>query len=165
MGKKKFFERNKPLINRFVRQRLGKTKRIVHGSRASNVQLPRFLNRVPGDWDVLAKNPKKAAKGMEKWLDKKFKGDFFSVRPGATKKLKVHKVFANTTGRGVVDFSLPDRKIPTVTVKQIRWATLKDQKQRALKNVKDPSKAFRRSKDLDLLKRIRIFEKQRGRLI
>lgn len=165
MTKKEFFERNKPLINRFVRQRLGKTKRIVHGSRAQNVQLPSFLNRPPEDWDIFAKNPKKAAINMEKWLDKRFKGDFFGVRPGITKKLKVHKVFANTTGRGVVDFSIPDRKVDTVTFRKIRFASLRDQKKRALKNIKDPVKMFRRAKDKDLIKRIKIFERQRGRKI
>ena len=160
MTKEKFFERNKNLINRFVRGRLAKTKRIVHGTRATNVQLPKFLERKPTvDWDVFAKNPKKAAINMERFLDKKFKGDFFDVREGKTKRLKVHKVFSNVTGETQVDFSIPDRKVPTISKRNVRFATLKDQVEKAKKNIKDPSRIFRRDKDLDLIRRVKIFER------
>ena len=162
MTKEKFFERNKNLVNRFVRGRLAKTGRTVHGTRATNAQLPRFLERKPTvDWDVFAKNPKKAAMNMEKFLDKKFRGDFFDVREGATKRLKVHKVFSNVTGDTHVDFSIPDRKVPTVSKRSVRFATLKDQFEKAKSNLKDPSKIFRADKDRSLIRRVEIFERLR----
>ncbi len=162
MTKEKFFERNKNLVNRFVRGRLAKTGRIVHGTRATNVQLPRFLKRKPTvDWDVFAKNPKKAAINMEKFLDKKFKGDFFDVREGKTKRLKVHKVFSNITGETQVDFSIPDRKVPTISKRNVRFATLKDQVEKAKSKLRDPSEIFRADKDRSLVERVRIFEKLR----
>lgn len=166
MTKKKFFERNRNLVNRFVRGRLAKTGRTVHGTRATNVQLPRFLERKPPtDWDVFAKNPKKAVTKMEKFLDKKFRGDFFDVRKGATKRLKVHKVFSNVTGETFVDYSVPERRVPTIAKRSVRFATLKDQFEKAKSNLKDPSKIFRADKDRSLVRRVRIFEKLRGKKI
>jgi len=162
----KFFERNKNLVNRFVLQRLAKTKRVVHGARAQNAQLPRFLERKSTrDWDVFAKNPKQASNEMEKILDKRFRGDFFRVKKGKTKKLKVHKVVSNTDNESVVDFSIPDRKVPKISKRGISYATLKDQFERAKKSIKNPKAKFRRKKDLDLIRRVKEFEKLRGRKI
>lgn len=165
MSKKRFFELNKNIVNRVVRGRLAKTKRIVHGTRSRNAQLPRNLTRKTRDWDVFAKNPKKAAMNMEKALDKKFRGDFFSVKKGATKRLKVHKVVSNVTGKGFVDFSVPDRQVPTIAKRGVRFATLQDQVRRARKVVKNPEASFRREKDLDFLRRVKKFEKIRGKKI
>jgi len=165
MNKEQFFKRNKGVINRLIRTRLGKTGRIVHGSRAQNALMPRFLSRHATDWDILARNPKKAAEGLEKVLDKKFRGDFFRVREGKTRRLKVHKVVSNITDEGVADFATAERRVPSITKRRIRFATLKDQKERAEKNLKTKSAIYRRKKDLDLLERIRIFEKQRGKKV
>ena len=158
-----FMKRNKGVINRVVRKRLAKTKRIIHGSRAQQVQLPRVLSREPTDWDVFAINPRRAAIGMERALDKKFRGDFFGIKKGATERLRVNKVFNKVTGQTIVDFSLPDRQVPTKAIRGKRFATLKDQKERALENIKNPEKIFRLGKDLDFLRRVREFEKMRGR--
>ncbi len=165
MNKKEFFERNKRIVNRVVRGRLAKTKRVVHGTRATNAQLPRFLNKKTRDWDIFAKNPKKAAMDMEKALDKKFGGDFFKVKKGITQKLKVHKVVSTINEKGFVDYSVPDRFIPTISKRSIKFATLKDQVDRAKQSIQLPTTKFRREKDLDLLRRVKIFEKQRGKPI
>jgi len=164
MNKEKFFNQNKGVINRVIRNRLAKTKRVVHGARAQNIQLPRFLERRPTiDWDVFAKNPNLAAHGMEKALDKKFKGDFFGIKKGITERLKVRKVFSKMTGESFVDFSMPDRIVPTKAIRGKRFATLKDQVEKARANLKDPTKIFRADKDRSLVRRAREFEKLRGR--
>jgi hypothetical protein len=164
MTNEKFFKRNREIINRVVRNRLAKTKRVIHGSRAQNVQLPRFLERRPTvDWDVFARNPDLAAHGMERALDKKFRGDFFGIRKGITEKLKVRKVFSKVTGESFVDFSIPDRVVPTKGIRGKRFATLKDQFEKAKSNLKDPTKAFRADKDRSLVRRVREFQRLRGR--
>ncbi len=61
MNKEEFFKRNMGVINRVIRTRLGKTGRVVHGSRSQNALMPRFLSRTTTDWDILARNQKKAA--------------------------------------------------------------------------------------------------------
>jgi len=153
---------NKEIINRVVRNRLTKTKRIVHGSRAQNVQLPYPLRKKPTDWDVFAKNPKKAAIEMEKVLDKKFKGDFFEVKKGSTVKKKVNKVIAKSTGQSYVDYSIPPNNVPTVSKRGIRFASLCQQVKHTKETIKKPETKFRRAKDLDFLRRVRILEKKRG---
>ncbi len=157
--------RNRGVIDRVVRGRLAKTKRIMHGGRAQNEQLPKRLQRKTVDWDIFAKNPRKAARNMERALDKKFKGDAFRVKPGKTKSLGVMKVVSNETGEGFVDYAKPDRMVQTVSKRGVRMASLKDQKTRATMNLKDPERAFRRAKDLEFLGRIKKFEKIRGKKI
>ena len=158
--KEALFRRNKKVINRVVRDRLSKTKRIVHGARATNAQLPRFLERkATVDWDVFAKNPKKAAREMERALDRKFGGDFFRVKKGKTKKLKVNKVVSNVTDEAFVDFSVPNRKVPWIAKRGVRFASLRDQFEKAKRTVAERTAPFRREKDLSLIRRVRKFEK------
>jgi Zn-dependent metalloprotease len=164
-NKEQFINRNIGVIDRVILNRLWKTKRVVHGARAQNAQLPKFLEKPTKDWDIFAKNPKKAANEMDKALDKKFGGNFFAVKEGVTKKLKVHKVFARATGDAFVDYSIPDRKVPIVHESGIKFASLKDQIKRARQNLKKPEAKFRREKDLDFLRRVKVYEKQRGKKI
>jgi len=161
--KQERWKRNKGVVNRVIRTKLSKTKRIIHGSRASNAQLPSKLKVATRDWDVISLTPKKSASQMEKALDKKFGGDFFDVKKGATVKLKVYKVISNLTGKSHVDYSLPDRIIPTIGIRGKRFATLKDQFERAKINVKNPEKAFRKERDKNLIRRVKKYEKLIGR--
>ncbi len=164
MTHKNFLDRNKGVIERVVRNRLAKTKRVIHGARSQNAQLPRFLERKPTvDFDVFARNPSLAAHGMERVLDKKFRGDFFGVRKGRTERLRVRKVFAKDTGETFVDFSVPDRVVPTKAIRGKMFATLKDQFEKAKSNLKDPSKIFRADKDRSLVRRVGEFQRLRGR--
>ncbi len=164
MTHKNFLDRNKGVIERVIRNRLAKTKRVIHGARSQNTQLPRFLERKPTvDFDVFARNPVRAARGMERALDKKFRGDFFSVRKGLSERVKVRKVFAKETGETFVDFSVPDRVVPTKAIRGKIFATLKDQFEKAKSNLKDPSKVFRADKDKSLVRRVREFQRLKGR--
>lgn len=161
--KEALFRRNKKIINRVVRGRLAKTGRIVHGARAQNAQLPTALQRKGTvDWDVFAKNPEIAARAMERALDKKFRGDFFGVKEGKTKALRVNKVFSKVTGESFVDFSVPDRQVSSVSKRGVRFASLKDQVERAKQNLTKPSARFRREKDKDLIKRVKEFARKRS---
>ncbi len=166
MTRDNFLKRNKGVINRVIRTRLAKTKRIIHGTRAQNAQLPRFLERKPTiDFDVFARNPDLAAHGMERALDKKFRGDFFGIRKGITERLKVRKVFAKKTGQTVVDFSIPDRVVTTKAIRGKRFATLKDQFEKAKDNLRKPELKFRADKDRSLVRRVREFERLRRRFL
>ncbi len=163
---KKSFKRNIGVVHRVIRNRLGKTKRVVHGARAQNAQLPKYLEKKDTvDWDIFAKNPRKAAREMERALDKKFRADVFAVKKGKTKALDVRKVYSKVTGEAYVDYARPDRIVPTVSKQGIRYAHLKDQLMRAKLNLKDPERAFRADKDRDLIRRVRKFEKSRGKKI
>lgn len=157
MTKDMFFKRNRKIVNRVVRGFLAKNKvGIVHGTRATNAQLPKGLNRETLDWDVFVKNPKKRAIQLERLLDKKFGGDFFRVQRGiGSPGVRVQKIISNVTDEGFVDFATPNRKVDSVAKRGVRFATLEDQLKRARINIKKPELKFRRRKDLDLIKRVR----------
>ncbi len=165
--KRKLFSRNKNVINRVVRNFLAKNKvGIVHGTRATNAQLPRALKRKTLDWDVFVKNPKTRARQLEKALDKKFGGDFFKIKKGTgSPGIKVWKIKDNINNEGFVDFATPNRKVSSIPKRGVQFATLKDQQKKAQQNVGKPELEFRRAKDRDLLNRIKRFEKIRGRKI
>ncbi len=132
----------------------------MNGTRATNAQLPKFLNKATTDWDVFVKNPKLRAKIMEMALDKKFNRDAFRVKMGrGSPGIQVEKVISNATDESFVDFATPNRRVPFITKRGVRFATLEDQKRIAQMNVRDPKVKFRRAKDADLLRRIRKFQK------
>ena len=165
--KRKLFKRNRNVVNRVVRGFLAKKKvGIVHGTRATNAQLPRRLNRKTLDWDVFVKNPKLRADQLEKALDKKFGGDFFKVKKGlGSPGVKVFKIKSTVTDEGFVDFANANRKVPSIPKRGVKFATLKDQQMAAMRNVRKPELKFRREKDQGLLNRIKKFEKIRGKKI
>ncbi len=165
--KKKLFKRNKNVVNRVVRGFLAKNKvGIVHGTRATNAELPSSLKRKTQDWDVFVKNPKQKARMLEKALDKKFGGDFFKVKKGTgSPGIKVWKIKDNINDEGFVDFATPDRNVPSIPKRGVQFATLKDQQRKAQQNIMKKELEFRRAKDRSLLNRIKKFEKIRGRKI
>ena len=165
--KRKLFDRNKNIINRVTRNFLAKNKvGIVHGTRATNAQLPKFLKRKTVDWDVFVKNPRLRAEMLERALDKKFRGNFFSVEKGAgSPGINVWKVKDNINDEGFVDFATSNRRVPSIPKRGVQFATLKDQMKKAQSNIRKPELKFRRAKDMNLLNRIKKFEKLRGRKI
>ncbi len=167
MTKESFFKLNRNIINRVVRGHLAKKRvGIVHGTRATNAQLPSFLRRETIDWDVFVNRPELRARLLEAKLDRKFGGDFFKTKRGkGSPGIKVFKVKSTITDETFVDFAKIRREVPFVTKRGVRFATLADQKRQALINVRIPKKKFRREKDLNLLRRIKRFEIIRGRKV
>lgn len=153
--KRKLFKRNRNVVNRVIRGFLAKRKvGVVHGTRATNAQLPKGLQRETLDWDVFVKKPKKRAMQLERALDKKFRGDFFEVKRGVgSPGIKVFKVKSTLTGEGFADFASTDNLPPSIAKRGVQFATLKQQVEKAKANVKNPSLKFRRAKDLDLIRR------------
>jgi len=164
-NKRRKFERNQPAIRRTVISSLGRKGGILHGARAQNAQLPRKLEKPTKDYDIFVRFPNKRARALEMKLDKLFRGDFFRVKKGKSKIVPVSKVVSNVTDESIVDFARPNRKVETKVISGIRVATLRDQKQRAMKNLTDPNARFRRVKDREFLARVRQFERIRGRRI
>lgn len=165
--KRKLFSRNKKVVNRVVRNFLAKNKvGIVHGTRATNAQLPSFLRKETTDWDVFVSNPKMKAMMLERALDRKFGGDFFRIKKGVgSPGIRVWKIKDNINDESFVDFATSDRKVPSIPKRGVQFATLKDQQKKAQENIRDPEAKFRREKDRSLLNRIKRFEKLRGREI
>ncbi len=155
--KRKLFKRNRKVVNRVVRGFLAKNKiGVVHGTRATNAQLPRDLHRKTLDWDVFVKNPELRSRQLERKLDRKFGFDAFKTKKGTgSPGIKVWKIKTTGIDEGFVDFATPNRRVPSIPKRGVQYATLKDQVKKARENIKKPELKFRRAKDRDLIRRVR----------
>ncbi len=153
--KEKFFK-NKKRVGRIIISHVKKKGLILFGQKATNRQLPKDLRKDTDDYDIFSKTPKRTANRIERKLDKKFKGNFFEVRPALHKR--THKVISRIGNKGIVDVSKPNRKIPIVTRKKIKLASLEFQKQQIRKSLKNPEFKFRHPKDREVRSRIKIAE-------
>ena len=113
------------------------------------------------DYDIMVRKgmtPAQAARKLERALDKRFGGNFFSVKKGAYEHvMKVVDINENE----VADFvPLPSPK-PKIreSYDGVHYAGLKYLKGRFKAALKDPTQEFRHGKDSESLKRIAVYEK------
>ncbi len=138
---------------------------IVFGSQALNAHFPSWLDKDTKDWDVVAKgDSKELADKLERTLDRRYGGDFFSVEPAI--HLGTFRIRSKITGVVVADVSLKDREIKFKRIQGINYATLDWLEEEAERLIASPDAEFRRSKDKDNLQRIKVYKrlKKRGRL-
>lgn len=157
--KERFF-RNQKKVGEVIINHVKKKGLILFGQKATNKQLPKDLRKDTQDYDIFSQTPQKTAKRIERKLDRKLRGNFFIVKKaihGGTYKVK-----SRIGDKGVVDVGKPDRKVPTITKKGVRLATLEFQKQQIRKSLADKASAFRHAKDREVRSRIKIAE-QRGK--
>lgn len=155
------YYKNKGKTHKVIKKNLKKKKHIVHGARALNVHLPSHLDRHTEDWDVFSKTPKKTAKKVERRLDKAFGGDYFYTEPAQHKG--THKIRSHVTKRTVADYTKPEKKVPYITKKGIRYTTLSYFKKHIKGTLRDPASRYRHDKDREVLQRIKIAQKRKGR--
>lgn len=126
----------------------------IYGAQALNKQLPKKLRKHTEDYDIYTNTPRKDALEAEKYLDKKFGGDYFY-----TKKAKhegTYKVKDRIMDKGVVDYTKPKGNIPSKIIGKHRYVTLDHIEKGAKKTLKDKSSEYRHPKDKDTLNRIKI---------
>ncbi len=152
------FYKNKFIIEQKILNQVRNNESIIHGQRAFNFFMPSHLDRHTEDYDVFSKNPKKSAKQLEKALEKALNGNFFDIKKGRFKD--TYKVVSKVSNKSVADFTKPSKKIPIKkSFDNIKYATIKFQEKKLKKLVKDPAKKFRRDKDKESLKKIKVFNK------
>ncbi len=156
--KERFF-RNQKKVGRVIINHVKKKGLILFGQKATNRQLPEDLRKDTQDYDIFSKTPKKTARRIERKLDRKLKGDFYIVREA--KHGGTHKVISKIGDRGVVDVGKPKRKVPIVTRKGVRLASLEFQKQQIRKSLADKESKFRHAKDREVRSRIKIAEQRK----
>jgi len=151
------YYRNKDKINKVI---LSKTDphEVIHGEYAVQRQIPSYLHRHTNDIDIFSQTPLKDAIEVEKALDKKFKGDCFSVNPGMHPG--TWKVVAHANKQSVADYTRPDKDIPHVTINGLNYATLRYMKDKAKKTLQNPLADFRQAKDQDTINRITLAKKK-----
>ncbi len=156
--KERFFK-NQKKVGKIIINHVKKKGLILFGQKATNRQLPEDLRKDTQDYDIFSPTPKKSARRIERKLDRKFKGNFYIVKKA--KHGGTYKVVSKVGDKGIVDVGKPDRKIPTVTKKGIKLATLEFQKQQIKKSLADKESKFRHAKDREVRSRIKIAEQRK----
>jgi glutamate synthase domain-containing protein 2 len=126
---------------------------IVYGARAINQQVPDYLKKKTEDYDILTKKPKKSAQELANEI-RKITSKQVSVEPAKHKG--TYKVKIN--GESVVDYTQIKRTPKTKFSWGNKYYDIKSIKQNIAKRVKDPTKEFRKEKDLDAFRRIKLSE-------
>lgn len=151
-----YFDRKKVIL-----KQVKKNKSIVYGATAIKKHIG-FLARDTQDVDVIAKNPKKSAKQLEKSLDKMAAGDFYYVKPAmhpGTFKVKhkgMDKRMNTDDDIEIADFTKPSRKVKTKMFGGIKYVALPEIIKDKRKSLADKEYAFRHEKDMDDLQRIKL---------
>ncbi len=156
--KKKFYK-DRSKVKEVILKNARRKGHIIFGARSVNQQIPKFLHKHTEDYDIFSKTPETTAKRVEKKLDKSFGGNFFSVKEALHKG--TFKVQNNVTKSNVADYSKPDRKVPFVKRKGVKYAKLSFQKEQIKKSLSDPASKFRHNKDLESRQRIKIAEQDK----
>jgi hypothetical protein len=135
---------------------------IVVGSQALNAHLPDWLDKATKDWDVVSVGDSKVLAGkLERMLDKHYGGDFFGVEPAIHEG--TFRIRSKVTGVVVADISLKDREIDFKRIKGVNYASLDWLEQEAERLIASPDAEFRRAKDRDNLRRIRVYKRHTSR--
>jgi len=138
-------------------------KLIVHGGKAINVFLPDWLDKATEDWDIFSDTPLATAKKLEEVLEKKYGGNYFTVKPAKHKG--TFRIQSIVTKRVVADITLPEREIEYKEVEGINYATLDYHVKQIKRTLATPEYSFRHGKDKETLQRIRIYRQRHPRKV
>ena len=151
-------------VNRIILNMAKKRKQIIYGARSIQAQNNLFA-RDTKDYDIFERNPKKIAKIVQRELDHAMGFDYYFSKPAEHKgtwkvKGKGRDLKANTKDdESIADYTKPDKKVPYVTIRGIRYRILKEELRRKRATVQDPEFKFRHEKDKDDINRIRSYLK------
>jgi hypothetical protein len=152
----KFFEVNNDLLARqIILDKAQKEQQIIYGARAINRQLPIYLKKKTEDYDILTKKPKSSAEELVNELNRRLgKKEYVVVKAKHKGTYKIKDI----SGRTIVDYTQLKRIPKNIASWGNRYYDIKSIKKNIQKRLKDPTKEFRKQKDLDALNRIRISE-------
>ena len=146
--------KNDMVINDVILSSAQKKSQVIYGARAYNIQSPDHLKKKTTDYDILTRNPKKAAQETAEKLRQRL-GKKVEVVKGSHKGTYRVKL----DNEVVVDYTQLKRKQKTKNSWGIKVRTLKSIKRNAQRLVKNPKTEYRRTKDLDTLQRIQEIER------
>ena len=146
---------SKPIDNTILAELKANPDLIVHGGKAINALLPKWLDKATMDWDIFSSTPRATARKIEQLLDEQYNGNYFTVKPA--KHEGTFRIISRVTERVVADITLPEREITYRNIKGVNYATLDYHVEQIKRVLADPAIAFRHTKDKETLQRIRIF--------
>ena len=160
----KFYHLSPETTDRVILSRLKENdKLVVHGGKALNAHLPAWLDKVTEDWDIFSDTPRATAKKLEEVLEKKYGGNYFTVKPAKHKG--TFRIKAIVTKRVVADITLPEREIEYKEVDGVNYATLDYHVKQIKRTLAIPEYSFRHGKDKETLQRIKIYKRRYPRKV
>lgn len=145
------YTRNNQDIKNAILDLAQKKGQVIYGARAINQQLPSHLRKKTKDYDILTKQPQKAAEALANRLNKEFKSDEFKVVKAAYSK--TYKVKRN--GQDIADYTRTTKKPGVKKVLGVKYAKADYIKRKIGKTLKDETSSFRFDKDRDTLRRLK----------
>lgn len=124
---------------------------IIYGQQSINQQVGPFYGRATKDYDILTKQPRKAAEMLAVLLNKRG-GDYEVVEAIHRGTFKVRN---KTTGEAIADYTRKFRTPKTVNVLGVKFADTSYSKRKIGKILRDPNSSFRWEKDKDTLSKLK----------
>ena len=155
----RFYKLSPETTDKVIKGRLKKDGTlVVHGGRALNAYLPAWLDKATEDWDIFSATPRATAKKLEEVLEKKYGGNYFTVKPAKHKG--TFRIQSMVTKRVVADITLPEREIEYKEIEGINYATLDYHARQIKRTLATPEYSFRHPRDKETLQRIKIYRKR-----
>jgi hypothetical protein len=144
------------LADKVIIKELKGTDQIVYGARSVNVVVPAFLKKHTEDWDIYTDDdPKTVADKIEKALDRRYGGNFFSVAPA--KHEGTYKIKSRVTNKEVADITFQEDDVEHRRVGGVNYATLDYQVTKLRAALEKEEAKYRHERDAETLQRILIF--------
>lgn len=146
---------NEQLVRQIILDKAQKKEQIIHGARAINRQLPTYLRKETEDYDVLTRKPKQSAEELVEELNKRVGKNEFRIEKAQHKgtfKIK------DSSGKTIADYTQLKKVPKTVTSWGNKFYNLSSIKKNIQKRLHNPTKEFRKEKDMNALGRINISE-------
>jgi len=145
-----------------ILHRARKKKDIIFGAQSIKKQIG-LLARPTSDFDIFTGKSKSSAKEVEKQLDKLTRGDNFFVKKGKNPetwkvKWRGKDLMPRTEDdKTIVDYTTAPKPLPKFRIiNDIRYRKLSEELKAKQRIVKNPLFKFRREKDLEDIRRIRL---------
>lgn len=148
-------EQNDNVIREVILNRAEKEEQIIYGARAINQQIPHYLHKKTQDYDILTKKPLKSAIKLAEELNRRVGKEEYSVVKALHKGTFKVK---DTKGNTIADYTQLKGNIKTKKSWGNKYKDIKSIKKNVIISIKNPKNAFRREKDEDSLRRIKMSE-------
>ena len=156
----KYYKKDKrgKLVDKVIMKELKGKEEIVYGARSINAVVPAWLKKHTDDWDIYTTDdPKVVAGKMEKALDKRYGGNYFSVAPA--KHEGTYKIKSRVTGREIADVTIKENEVEHRKIGGINYATLDYQVEKLKSALSKEDAKFRHDRDKEALQRIQVYNK------
>jgi hypothetical protein len=143
------------IVKNLVLNKASQEGQIIYGARAINRQVSTPYQKETSDYDVLTKKPKKSAKELVNELNKRYEGKYKLEKAVHKGTYKVKQIDTHET---VVDYTQLKKTPKTKNSWGNKFKEINSIKQSIKKSINKKGNEFRKEKDEDSLRRIKLNE-------